>query len=75
MNAVLLKFNFAVPIARLPKSPGVLSQTCLILRRCLRAFYKMQVFSVKYALVIIKYSNSECVWKDILMHYQSVHDK
>jgi len=60
MNTVLLKFNLAVPTARLPKFPGVLSQTYLILRRRLRAFYKIQVFSVKYASVF-KYSNSERV--------------
>jgi hypothetical protein len=65
MNAVLLKLNLAVPIARLPKFSGVLSQTYLILRRCLTASYKIQVFSVKYASVITEYSNSERVWKDI----------
>jgi hypothetical protein len=65
MNALLLKLNLDVPIARLPKLPGVLLQTCLTLRMYLRAFYKMRVFSVKYAFVIIKYSNSERVWKDI----------
>jgi len=65
MNTVLLKFNLAVPAARLTKFPGLFSQTCLILRTWLRAFYKMQVSSVKYAFVIIKYSNSERVWKDI----------
>jgi len=65
MNAVLLKLNLAVPIACIPKFPGVLSQTYLILRRCLRASYKIQVFSVKYASVIIEYPNSERVWKDI----------
>ena len=58
------EIQLAVNIARLPKFPGVLSQTCLILRRCLKAFYKMRVFIAKCAFLIIKYSNSETVWKD-----------